>query len=288
MKTAPSIDVQLIHIAGPLKGTIQDFSGDLITVGRLPSCSLRFPADLVNLSRTHAEIVRDGNTFRLIDRSRNGTFVNGKRVAEAALRTGDILEFSEGGPKVSFLMHIREADDGRHRERTVDPAGTAGHHLKESPAPASSEGAEIPARRISAPLVIQYGPSLKIFRELPVCIGTGRQCDFMMNSHGLFDQHLQIFHDGKGYRIKDLTGCGMVHLNGVPIPIESPLNAGDELWLSVKGPFFRFLGDGRLAESGEVVPASPESGMTGRSTDPAVNVSGGLFSKLKKKFLPGR
>ena len=54
------------------------------------------------MSRKHAEIIREGNRFKLVDLSANGTFVNGKRVKEVYLKDGDVLTFAEGGPKVSF------------------------------------------------------------------------------------------------------------------------------------------------------------------------------------------
>ena len=58
MKRAPVIVTQLVHIQGPLKGEIQEFSEAAISIGRDPSNSVRFPKDLTTLSRKHAEIVR--------------------------------------------------------------------------------------------------------------------------------------------------------------------------------------------------------------------------------------
>jgi len=100
---APVIVVQLVHIYGPLKGEIQEFSESMILIGRHPSCHVLFPKDVAIVSRRHAQIVREGNRFKLIDQSDNGTFVNGKRVKEAYLKDGDVLIFAEGGPKVSFF-----------------------------------------------------------------------------------------------------------------------------------------------------------------------------------------
>ena len=92
-----------------MKGQIQEFAEGSILIGRHPSCHVRFPADVTVLSRTHAEIVRDGNQFRLVDKSTNGTFVNGKRITETFLKSGDVIAFAEGGPKVSFLTEVKEA-----------------------------------------------------------------------------------------------------------------------------------------------------------------------------------
>ncbi|MCK7510878.1 MAG: FHA domain-containing protein [Desulfobacterales bacterium] len=109
MKELPVIVVQLVHIQGPLMGQIQEFTEPQITIGRHPSCSVQFPTDLATISRTHAELVREGNRYKVVDRSTNGTFVNGKRVTEAFLKDGDVIMFTEGGPKVSFLAQITDA-----------------------------------------------------------------------------------------------------------------------------------------------------------------------------------
>jgi hypothetical protein len=45
-----------------------------------------------------------------------------------------------------------------------------------------------------------------------------------------------------------MTGQRSVQVNGKPADSPSPLNINDELALSPGGPFFRFLGGGRLLE----------------------------------------
>ena len=102
----PSILIQIVHINGPLKGQIQEFGGDQVTVGRHPDCDVVFPKDLTLISRRHAKIKRDGNRFSLVDESTNGTFVNGKPVNEVRLRSGDVITVGEGGPKISFLTQV--------------------------------------------------------------------------------------------------------------------------------------------------------------------------------------
>jgi pSer/pThr/pTyr-binding forkhead associated (FHA) protein len=114
MKSQPSIVVELVHISGPMKGSIQEFSDSQISIGRHPSSSVRFPAEGLNsVSRKHAEITREGNQFKLVDHSTNGTYLNGRKVTEAYLKDGDVLEFSEGGPKVSFITKVVEVADIR-------------------------------------------------------------------------------------------------------------------------------------------------------------------------------
>ena len=61
---------------------------DPFTIGRSRDCDLVI--DDPNISRRHAELRSEGESWRVIDLgSTNGIKVNRRRVDEAALRTGD-------------------------------------------------------------------------------------------------------------------------------------------------------------------------------------------------------
>lgn len=304
MKRPPVIIVQLIHILGPMKGEIQEFSEGVTSIGRHPSCHLHFPTDLTSVSRKHAEIIREGNQFKLIDHSTNGTFVNGKRVKETYLKNGDVLEFSEGGPKVSFLTQMKEApveaeivpprlgeeplrEPGKRlqEESKLEPQ----RPFEEKPPirPAVEEPVEIPVQKVTVPLIIQYGPTLRSFRELPITIGKNPKCGFVLDHPAIFDQHAQVFFSQNRYWIKDLTGQKSVRINGQPVAFQSPLKLNDEVALSPQGPFFRFLGEGRLAEVEE--PAREEQvfhnkEQKARRDIPEEKEHRGLLSRIKKIF----
>jgi pSer/pThr/pTyr-binding forkhead associated (FHA) protein len=276
MKAVPVIVVQLVHIQGPLKGEIQEFTGESILIGRDPSCDLRFPPDLTIISRKHAEIIREGNRFKLIDRSKNGTFVNGKRVHEIFLNNGDVLTIAEGGPKFSFLTQMKEVSPEHISE---PPASSQKEQIKESSSPVAQKQAvsqnevkkpdaiqlepqqpkEVSAQKTSAPLIIQYGPTLRSYRELPITIGKGPECDFILDHPSIHELHAQIFFNQNQYWIKDLTGQQLIQINRQPVVVQSPLNVNDEVSLSAQGPVFRFLGEGRLAEAPESPPIEPLS-----------------------------
>ncbi len=300
MKRPPVIIVQLIHIFGPMKGEIQEFSEGVICIGRHPSSTVHFPADLNIVSRKHAEIVREGNQFKLIDYSVNGTFVNGKRVREVYLKNGDVLEFAEGGPKVSFLMQMKEVPaeaempSPRPREEPLQEPKEGlieGHKIEpqrpldEKPRvqPMFEEPVEISVQKVNVPLIIQYGPTIRSFKELPVTIGKNPKCGFMLDYPAIYDLHAQIFFSQDQYWIKDLTGQKSVRINGQPIAFQSPLKLNDEVALSPQGPFFRFLGEGRLAEVIEPVigPHDKPEEKAHREVSEE-KVQEGMLSKFKK------
>jgi len=85
-----------------------------MVIGRRPDCALRIPTG--DVSRQHCEIALGDDYVVVRDLgSSNGTYVNGKRVAESKLSAGDQLEV---GPVV-FVVQI----DGKPRE--IKPADVA-------------------------------------------------------------------------------------------------------------------------------------------------------------------
>jgi pSer/pThr/pTyr-binding forkhead associated (FHA) protein len=309
MKSAPLIVVQLVHIAGPLKGEIQEYSCPVISIGRHSSCQLRFPADLTGVSRKHAEIVREGNRFKLVDHSTNGTFLNGKGVKEALLKNGDVIALSEGGPKISFLTQMKEGAEEvepppsqKNLQEASIPVGSGPVPVyRESnkpdprpsllkiprPSPQILERKEdLPSQPVSAPLFIQYGPTLRSFKKLPVTVGKSSKCDCIIDHPSIHDLHAQIFYVQNQYWIKDLTGLGLIQINRQPAGFQVLLKTNDDLSLSPQGPVFRFLGEGRLVEVTEAPVPEPTSSDQEKEEPsneaPPSKPSRGILSRFKK------
>jgi adenylate cyclase len=105
-QSAKSLNPRGPHLKGRFPdGTTGEFPlGELTTLGRHPSNTVRLVDREV--SKEHATIERMGRDYILRDLgSSNGTFVNGRRVAELRLRDGD--EISLGTSKLVF--HTGEA-----------------------------------------------------------------------------------------------------------------------------------------------------------------------------------
>jgi pSer/pThr/pTyr-binding forkhead associated (FHA) protein len=69
-------------------------SADKTLIGRSPECDVFL--DDVTVSRRHAELVRDGETFTISDLgSLNGTFVNRKRIETAELEDDDEVQIGK-------------------------------------------------------------------------------------------------------------------------------------------------------------------------------------------------
>ena len=95
---------RLLVLSGELRGREIDVLADAITLGKSRQCDVVLPDDSV--SRTHAEIRREGDAYRLLDReSTNGTFIDNARVSDAFLKPGDVL----GVGKVRLRFMPRDA-----------------------------------------------------------------------------------------------------------------------------------------------------------------------------------
>ena len=91
-------------LSGARTGLVIRLTGPVL-VGRAADAGLRFdPERERQVSSRHAVIGSDENGGWVRDEgSRNGTFVNGRRVTEARLRHGDRLRFGGEGPEIEFL-----------------------------------------------------------------------------------------------------------------------------------------------------------------------------------------
>ena len=93
---APGSGPRLIGIRGPYVGQVFQLS-DIMTVGREPDRNIQLPMD-TTVSRRHARIASEGGAFVVYDEgSSNGTTVNGVRVTQQQLVSGDAVEFGSSG-----------------------------------------------------------------------------------------------------------------------------------------------------------------------------------------------
>lgn len=91
-------------------------TGDKSVLGRRQDCQLRIPTK--DVSRQHCALLLDGDKVVVKDLgSSNGTFVNGKRVAETELAPGDRLRL---GP-VTFVVQINGRPAQVKPEDAVSP-----------------------------------------------------------------------------------------------------------------------------------------------------------------------
>jgi pSer/pThr/pTyr-binding forkhead associated (FHA) protein len=115
--------IRIRQTKGADAGRELEFDKDLIRIGRMPDSDVNFDPEVdLDASGRHAEIRNDDGRYLLIDTgSRNGTWLNGRRIKHAALSAGDDIELGRGGPKLKISL-LQERPSRRTLKRTPTSA----------------------------------------------------------------------------------------------------------------------------------------------------------------------
>lgn len=198
--TAPDLRMlsggRLVVTSGQPAGTVVNLDAPVVTIGRDPSCTLSVVDQIV--SRFHAQIRRQDGAVVLLDMgSRNGTFVNGQRLAGTRpLHPGDVIRVGD-------------------IELVYQP------------------GAAQTAPQAGARLTVVQGtsrpPSFDL-RSRPVfTIGRAPSCDVVIDGDALVSrQHAQIRSVPLGHGIVDMGSANGTFVNGQRIP-GATLRPGDRI-----------------------------------------------------------
>lgn len=181
----------------PQPGKVYRLTGRTFLVGRSDQADIQLWSDVA--SREHAVLRIEGERWFVVDLgSRNGTYLNGRRVNNAALRPMDRLKFGPGGPKVGIValdpsppmeedsreVLPGEADTGVkgvpvREETTGDFAGSAarGHARAPEPPPAAPPARSPTPRPGAAPRAAPAAP--------PAAVRSRRTSDVVLLSLGV-------------------------------------------------------------------------------------------------------
>jgi phosphoserine phosphatase RsbU/P len=133
---------------------------DRVTIGRSRDCDIFLPDQW--LSRHHAEIRRRGPSAFLADlRSKNGTLLNGERVAaERELRHGDVISLGE------HRLTFSEDDD--LPEETAAPEGTRIFSAREITDISKPAATAEDLRRQNRVLMVLHSAAKELFEHRPL------------------------------------------------------------------------------------------------------------------------
>jgi S1-C subfamily serine protease len=98
-----AVTLELAFRSGARAGQREAHTRPVVTIGRHPSCDVRFDAQRdLDVSARHAEVrLADGAAILADLGSTNGTFVNGARIAgPTPLADGDVVRFGADGPEL--------------------------------------------------------------------------------------------------------------------------------------------------------------------------------------------
>jgi transcriptional regulator with AAA-type ATPase domain len=141
--------------------------GDRVRLGRGADQTVRLGGDQV--SRQHAEIVRRGKRWLLVDQhSKNGSFQNGRRITETPLADQDVLRFGEWLAVVTFAPSAER--DAELVVRELQPGFVAGPAMRK----AYQRLETIAPSRLNVILVGETGTGKEFFaRSLHALSGRG-------------------------------------------------------------------------------------------------------------------
>ncbi len=203
--------IELIFTKGPLTGVRFAIEADTVSIGRLNECDIEL--NQPNVSRQHAFIKRVGESLQLIDNnSGNGTFVNGKRVRNAALRNGDEIRIGSNTLVVD-----------------VQPEKMTGQEIKVARVKASQKPTR--ADKLSRFIVSDCtngAPRTAEFSSENLTIGRGDKCRLILDDPEISRLHATIYHRQGGFTLKDSGSANGTLLNGERV-IERQLASGDQL-----------------------------------------------------------
>lgn len=105
---------KLVCQAGPSAGHEYPLKGEKVLFGRQSTCDVQILDSMA--SREHFIVRKDGTLFTLVDlESRNGTYLNDRKVSERQLEFGDVIRIG----KVEYLL-VREPGDTDIKDLLTD------------------------------------------------------------------------------------------------------------------------------------------------------------------------
>lgn len=231
----------------------------MMVFGREDGCDVKIDERMV--SRRHAEIELVGGVLKIRDLdSANGTFVNGKKVTDTTLKTGDEVKFDQ----VVFRVVGLGGDAAKTSLRpAVDAAGTG---LR----PAEGDST-MTIDAIKATLSVSSGPLAgKRFdlNGLKMKIGRTAGNDIVLDDATVSGSHAVLISAGGGWKIEDAGSSNGTFVNGARISA-TVLKAGDSLRLGK----VELQYDGPAAAGTQVISAVKDADKT-------------LVQPLAKKRLP--
>ena len=280
---APNLgNIQIVHIAGKRQGEIDHFLPGVISFGRSPNCDVVFPRDALTVSRVHAKIHCYDFSCHLTNMSGNGCYVNGELRESALLSPGDVITFSEDGPKVSFLYEPPKRLEPTPGLKGITPisaqAGRVSSLYGNSVNQIEDENA--------GEFTIYFGRKLKSFYQQQINIGRSDNCDFSIDHPRVLDHHLVLFFDRGEYYLRNVTDLKLTRLNGSVVHTDTLLKPNDRIELNMFGPSLVYKGDGKFQETLQVAGAEDSISSTIKKREKQQQRPGkpGIFRQLVSKL----
>ncbi len=218
---------------------VAESSGAALQFGRDPDSSVVVRGEAARVASVHhAELRLENGAWFLADlSSKNGTFLNGKRVSTpAAVKQGDVIRLGESGPeyRVASVAAELEATLAEHPSLTQRAYGVT--------LLATTTGKRFEAR----------GTRIRL--------GRGRECEIQpveANDTIVSRVHAELtVGAGGGLVVRDAESKNGTYLNGERITKPMPVRLGDKIMLGQGGPVLLVEGMGTAPQKAVPRPAA--------------------------------
>ncbi len=145
-----SASLTITRLSGFDRNKKLTFDGSKVTLGSDAGCDVRFdPTWDRTVSARHAELVWEGDTWWVVDASKDGTWLDGQTVKKAKVPGGTVLELGKGGPKIRLEWDAPVAPAPAPAPAAAPVAGPATD--APPPLPPTAPVASMPAPAPAAP-----------------------------------------------------------------------------------------------------------------------------------------
>ena len=194
-----------------------------VRIGREPGSTIHFSGDAAKVVSTrHAEVRFEANAWVVVDlESRNGTYLNGRRLAAAApapLKVGDVIRLGESGPELRVAAVTEALEE------------TLSEHKR----------AEVRAYGVTL-LSVTSGKRFEA-RGTRIRLGRGSECEVQPVEAGQGETIVSRVHaeltvgPSGGLALRDAESKNGTYLNGERIARAMPVRLGDKIMLGQGGP----------------------------------------------------
>ncbi len=248
-----------------------------VRIGRDPGCTIPFSGDAAKVvSVHHAEIRVEGGGWVVADLgSRNGTYLNGHRLAAAApLKVGDTIRLGESGPELRVAA-VAEGPDATLAEHPAIEAGSP-----EKPAEVRAYGVTL--------LAAATGKRYEA-RGTRIRLGRGSECEIQPVEAGdtivsRVHAELTVGTTG-GLVVRDAESKNGTFLNGERISRAMPVRLGDKIMLGQGGPVLIVEGMGTAPMKAVPRPGAQPGGGLGQQT--VMGMIGEALAKAREEKKKG-
>ena len=233
-----------------------------VRIGREPGSTILFSGDAAKVVSTrHAEIRFEGGSWAVADLgSRNGTYLNGRRLSAAApVKVGDTIRLGESGPE------LRIAAVAEGSEPTL---------------------AEHPVRAYGVTLLAAASGKRYEARGTRIRMGRGSECEVQPVEAGQGETIVSRVHaelmvgPSGGLVLRDAESKNGTYLNGERITRAMPVRLGDKIMLGQGGPVLLVEGMGTAPLKAVPRPQAPAAGGLGQQT--VIGLIGQALAKARR------